>query len=188
MPESQDDVPYLQALREYAARDPARLHVPGHKGGPGADPELIEAIGRQALALDIPALTYGIDLGPDPTPFERAQRLAAQAWGARRAWFLVNGASQGNLAAGLALAHRGGEVVVQRNAHSSTIDALVLSGLRPTFAAPEVDPELGIAHCLTAQTLARALDETPRAVGAWVISPTYFGAVADVAALAAVAH
>jgi arginine/lysine/ornithine decarboxylase len=36
-------------------------------------------------------------------------------------------------------------VVVQRNAHSSTIDALVLSGMRPTFAAPEVDAELGIA-------------------------------------------
>jgi lysine decarboxylase len=188
MPQSQDDVPYLQALREYAARGPARLHVPGHKGGPGADPELIEAIGRQALALDIPALTYGIDLGPDPTPFERAQRLAARAWGARRAWFLVNGASQGNLAAGLALAHRGGEVVVQRNAHSSTIDALVLSGMRPTFAAPETDPELGIAHCLEPGTLERALDSTPGAIGAWVVSPTYFGAVADVRGLAEVAH
>ena len=42
-------------------------------------------------------------------------------------------------------------MVVQRNAHSSTIDALVLSGMRPTFAAPEIDAELGIAHCLTAR-------------------------------------
>ncbi|MCW3068497.1 MAG: amino acid decarboxylase, partial [Solirubrobacterales bacterium] len=131
---NQEETPYLDALREYAARSPARLHVPGHKGGPGADPGLAEAIGERALSLDIPALTYGIDLGTDPTTFERAQRLAAEAWGAKRAWFLVNGASQGNLAAGLALAHHGHEVVVQRNAHSSVIDALVLSGLRPTFA------------------------------------------------------
>jgi arginine decarboxylase len=188
MSPSQRQAPYLDALREYAAREPARLHVPGHKGGPGADPELLEAIGERALRLDIPALTHGIDVGPDPTPFEQAQRLAAEAWGARRAWFLINGASQGNLASGLALAHRGGEVVVQRNAHSSTIDALILSGLRPTFAAPETDPELGIAHCLTAQTLERALAATPAAVGAWVISPTYFGAVADVSSLAEVAH
>jgi lysine decarboxylase len=188
MSPSQRQAPYLQALREYAARKPARLHVPGHKGGPGADPELLEAIGERALSLDIPALTHGIDIGADPTPFEQAQRLAADAWGARRAWFLINGASQGNLAAGLALAHRGAEVVVQRNAHSSTIDALVLSGLRPTFAAPETDPELGIAHCLTEETLERALAATPGAVGAWVISPTYFGAVADIRSLAAVAH
>ena len=184
----QEQTPYLDALCEYARRKPARLHVPGHKGGPGADPGMLEAFGERALSMDIPALTYGVDVGIEPTPFEQAQRLAAEAWGAKRAWFLINGASQGNLSAGLALAHRGSEVVVQRNAHSSTIDALVLSGLRPTFAAPEVDQELGIAHCLTEETLERALAATPRAVGAWVVSPTYFGAVANVRALAAVAH
>jgi lysine decarboxylase len=188
MASDQRETPYLDALREYAARDPARLHVPGHKGGPGADAGLLRAIGERALSLDIPALTYGIDVGPAPTPFERAQRLAAEAWGAGRTWFLINGASQGNIAAGLALAHHGSAVVLQRNVHSSTIDALVLSGLRPTFAAPEVDPELGIAHCLTARALADALAATPAAVGAWVVSPTYFGAVADIRALAAVAH
>src|ERR1700730_9082737 len=162
--------------------------VRGHKGGPGAARELLRAIGERALRLDIPALTHGIDVGPRPTPFERAQALAAQAWGAARTWFLINGASQGNLAAGLALAHQGDEVVLQRNAHSSTIDALVLSGLRPTFAAPELDPELGIAHCLAAETLDGALSKPPAAVGAWVVSPTYFGAVADVRSLAEVAH
>ena len=42
-----------------------------------------------------------------------------------------------------------GPVVVQRNVHSSIIDGLVLSGLRPTFVSPEIDTELGIAHCVT---------------------------------------
>ena len=78
--------------------------------------------------------------------------------------------------------------MVQRNAHSSTIDGLVLAGLEPTFVAPEVDPELGIAHCLTPDSLAEALDATPDAVAAHAVSPTYFGAVADVAGLAEVAH
>ena len=145
-------------------------------------------LGPAALAHDIPALTWGIDIGPTPTPFERAQRLAAGAWGARRAWFLVNGASQGNLAAGLALAHLGDEVVLQRNGHSSTIDSLVLSGMRPTFVSPEIDEELGIAHCLLPEKLDRALADAPGAVAAWIVSPTYFGACADVRALAEVAH
>ena len=68
------------------------------------------------------------------------------------------------------------------------IDGLVLSGMRPSFAAPEIDPELGIAHCLTPDALAAALDATPGAVAAMVVSPTYFGACADVAGLAEVAH
>ncbi|HYP47273.1 MAG TPA: aminotransferase class V-fold PLP-dependent enzyme, partial [Thermoleophilaceae bacterium] len=175
-------------LRAYATREPGRFHVPGHKGGLGADGGLLEAFGEGALALDIPALTQGIDMGEEPTPFQQAQGLAAEAWGAARTWFLVNGASQANHVALLALAHSRGGVVVQRNAHSSTIDALILSGLRPTFVAPEVDPELHIAHCLTPDGLERALDATPGAVGATVVSPTYFGAVADVAGLAQVAH
>ena len=185
---SQQDTPYLDALRAYAARNPGRFHVPGHKGGAAADPRLVDALSEEALALDIPALTYGIDMGIEPAPFFEAQRLAAEAWGAERTWFLVNGASQGNHVALLALAHIGKEVVTQRNAHSSTIDALVLSGLRPTFVAPELDPELHIAHCMTPDALERALDATPDAVGATVVSPTYFGAMADVAALGEVAH
>jgi arginine decarboxylase len=184
----QSEAPYLEALREFAGRGPGRFHVPGHKGGLAADPGLVEALGERALAFDIPALTPGIDQGPEPTPFQQAQLMAAEAWGARRSWFLINGASQGNHVALLALAHTGGELVVQRNAHSSTVDALVVSGLRPTFVAPEIDPELGIANCATPEALDRALAETPGVVGATVVSPTYFGAVADVEGLAAVAH
>ena len=184
----QPDTPYLDALRAYAARKPGRFHVPGHKGGPGADPGLVEAFGERVFALDIPALTYGIDVGEEPTPFREAQSLAAEAWGARRTWWLVNGASQGNHVALMALAHLGHRVVTQRNAHSSTIDALIMSGLRPTFVSPELDPELHIAHCMTPDALDSALRETPDAVGATVVSPTYFGAVADVAGLTEVAH
>ena len=79
-------------------------------------------------------------------------------------------------------------MVVQRNVHSSVIDGMVMSGLRPAFAAPELDPELGIAHSLTPDALAAALDASPNAVAAMVVSPTYFGACADLEGLAAVAH
>jgi arginine decarboxylase len=184
----QGSVPYVDALREHAARDPGRLYVPGHKGGPGADPALLDGVGPRALEMDIPALIPGIDVGEEPTPFRLAQQLAAEAWGARRSWFLLNGASQGNHAACLALRHAGRKVVVQRNAHSSVVDGAVLAGLEPAFVAPELDPDLGVAHCVTADALAAALTSTPDAVGAICVSPTYFGACADVASLAEVAH
>jgi lysine decarboxylase len=187
-PGDQDSTPYVDALLAYAALDPGRFQVPGHKGGAGADPSLLELVGEAGLRNDIPSVTEGVDIGAEPTPFQQAQLLAAAAWGARRTWFLVNGASQGNHSTCLALAHGGNRVVVQRNVHSSVIDGLVLSGMRPTFVAPELDPELGIAHGLTPESLAAGLDATPGAVAAMVVSPTYFGACADIAALAAVAH
>jgi arginine decarboxylase len=183
----QEQTPYLDAIVEYAERRPGRFHVPGHKGGDGADPALVEALGRAAFEHDIPAGIAGIDVGPD-SPFQRAQRLAADAWGAQRSWFLISGASQGNHAACLALRHSGRSVIAQRNVHSSTVDGIILAGLEPLFIAPELDPELGVAHCLTAEALAEALDRTPDAVAALTVSPTYFGAVADVQGLADVAH
>ena len=145
---SQSDTPYLDALRDCAARIRCGCTCPVTRAAPRADPRLIDAVGKRALSLDIPALMWGIDVGVEPTPFAQSQRLAAEAWGARRTWFLVNGASQGNHVALLTLAHGGDSIVLQRNAHSSTVDALVLSGLRPTFAAPELDPDLHIAHGL----------------------------------------
>jgi lysine decarboxylase len=111
----QPRAPYLEAVLAYASRGSTRFHVPGHKGGAGADPGLTAAIGALALMADVPADIEGIDLGPSPTPYERAEALAARAHGAARSWFLTNGATQGNHALMLALAPRGAPVVVQRN-------------------------------------------------------------------------
>ena len=182
--------PYLEALVSFAARHPRRAMVPGHKGGLAADRGLRAALGGAALALDVPTLIEGIDAGSGAAapPYEVARRLAAQAWGARRTWFLTNGASQGNVAACLAIAQRGERVVVQRTVHASTIDGMVLAGLRPAFVAPEVDAGLGVAHCVLPCALDAALAATPGAAAAIVVSPTYFGAVADVEGLARVAH
>lgn len=186
----QSQTPYLDALRDRAWSDPGLFHIPGHKGGRGADPRLREALGDAALMLDLPAGLVGVDIGPDPTktPFHQSQMLAAEAWGARRSWFLVNGASGGNHVICMTLAHLGKVAVVQRNTHSSVIDGMVLSGVSPRFVSPELDTEMGVAHCLTPETLEQSLDVNPEAVAALIVSPTYFGAVADVGRLAEIAH
>jgi lysine decarboxylase len=184
----QPSAPYLDALIAHAFRGTGRFHVPGHKGGHGADPALRFALGDRALALDIPQDVEGIDLGPSPTPYERAEALAAEAYGAQRTWFLTNGASQGNHALCLALAPQGTPVIAQRNSHASLVDGLVLSGGMPAFVAPEYEPELGMAHGVTPEALAAAIERAPDARVAFVVSPTYYGMVADVEGLSRVAH
>src|SRR3954468_12918908 len=184
----QPNAPYLEAVVAYAFRAPARYHVPGHKGGPGADPGLRKAIGVDALAADVPQDIHGIDLGPSPTPYERAEGLAAEAFGAEQSWFLTNGATQGNHALCLALAPLGTPVVAQRNSHTSIVHGLVLSVGIPSFGAREYNPKLGITHAVTPAALEGALAEAPDARAVFVVSPTYYGMAADVRALAEVAH
>jgi lysine decarboxylase len=145
-------------------------------------------LGQRALLLDVPQDIEGIDVGPSPTPYERAERLAAEAYGAARTWFLSNGASQGNHALCLALAPPGARVVVQRNSHASVIDGLVLSGGSTTFVSPEYHAELGMALGVTPEALAQALAAEPDAAATFIVSPTYYGMAADIEGCVRVAH
>ena len=187
-PRTLPTAPYLEAIVSYGFRGSVRFHVPGHKGGAGADPGLRSAIGDRALALDIAQDIEGIDVGPRPTPYEQAEQLAAVAYDAGQTWFLTNGATQGNHALILALAKPTDHVLVQRNSHASIVDGLVLSGGRASFVAPEYDDELGMAHGVTPAALAQALDRGPDITAAFIVSPTYYGMAADVEGCARVCH
>lgn len=215
--------PYADALTAHARTQPLMFMVPGHAAtGAGMSEDLAEFLGEQAIAMDIPQLVDGIDVGPG-SAFAQAEALAADAWGAKRTWFLANGSSQGNRLAMLAVAgltHAGGStaetqstnaaaakpgprapheiaqvaahVIAQRSAHSSLSDGLILAGLTPLFLAPSFDLQLGIHHGLTPEALdaelTRAAAAGQQVRAAQVVSPSYFGAVSDIAGLAAVAH
>ena len=185
---TQADTPYADAVRAYAAAGHVRLDVPGHSGQARHHPELAEMFGEQVLRLDVPPLTDGIDTGAAPTPMEQSMDLAAQAWGAKRTWLLTNGASKGNLVTCLTLRHLGEHIVCQRSMHSSVMDGMVLGGLTGHFMEPDMDATLGVAHGITPEKLAATLDAHPEAVAAYVVTPSYFGTVSDVRALAEVAH
>ena len=188
--QTQAAAPYAESVQRFADRAAARLLVPGHGGGGDVTPGLAEFLGEQAVHLDVTPLLWTIDRGAG-NGLDQARALAARAWGARRTWFLTNGASQGNRMALIALAGRGSggnQVIAQRSAHSSFVDGLVVTGLVPAFVTPAIDTELGIAHGVHPDDVSAALDRQPDVKGVYVISPSYFGAVSDVREIAEVAH
>lgn len=183
------ETPYADAVRRFADRDLQLLNVPGHSADPAAAPRLAEFFGLDVLRRDVEPLLDGIDKGT-LNPLEQARQAAARAWGARRSWFLTNGASEANRMAALALAaFRSPDqaVVAQRSAHSSFFDGIILGGLDPRFIQPSIDSHHGINHGVTADVMRTAFTQCD-AKAAYVISPSYFGAVADIAGLAAVCH
>ena len=189
---NQNQTPYADALKEYAKRNYAKFATPGFQldsnQQSSAEPELIKFFGAQLLAMDVQPLIDGIDHGPSPTPLDLSLELAADAWGAKRTWFLANGASMGNLTACLAIRNFGTNIVVQRSMHSSVIDGLAITGLVADFVFPSVDSTLGIANGVTPIDLRTSLATCENPIAAYVVTPSYFGAVADVAGLAEVAH
>lgn len=182
--------PYADAVEANAAMDLLRLNVPGHSGDDSAARELAKFLGPGVLQKDVSPLLPGIDLGFD-SPYDEALALAAEAWGARQSWFLTNGASQANRMGALTFGAFGRaeqQVLVQRSAHSSFIDGIILAGLTPVFVKPVIDDRYGIAHGLSPAALERKLADTDDPKGVCIVTPSYFGAVADVAAMADIAH
>ncbi|KAG2484609.1 hypothetical protein HYH03_016563 [Edaphochlamys debaryana] len=83
-------------------------------------------------------------------------------------------------------------LVVARNCHMSAYSAMVVAGCEPHWLVPELDPRAGVAHCVSPRAVAAALERLAaagrRVAGVLVVSPTYFGAVADIEGIASACH
>lgn len=180
--------PLLDAIHAYCTVDMMPFTTPGHKRGRGLDPEAATVLGSEIFGRDVP-VANGIDDTRLTHGFlQQAERLAADAFGAERSFFLLGGSTLSNQIALLSTLGPGDEVIVARNAHKSVQTALALTGARPIYVRPRYDPELQIAHGITSDDLAATLGAHPGARAVVVVSPTYFGSAADLAGLAAVCH
>lgn len=99
---SQEEIPILSALNEVVPILEDRYFFPGHCGGQYAPKILRQLYGSDIFHLDVPELE-GLDNIHSPDgPLLRALQLAAQLFGAKKTWFLVNGSTSGILSAILA--------------------------------------------------------------------------------------
>lgn len=184
----QNETPLLDGLRAYKARDMAPFSTPGHKLGTGADAELVELLGAEVFRSDIPLGGGVSDTHFHGAPLRKAEQLAAEAWGAARTFFLLNGSSAGNHASLLASVRPGDKVIVARDLHKSLLVALILTGANPVYVSPALHPELNVGLGITPEQVAHALDEHPDATLVSLVSPSYCGVASDLLGIAQVAH
>jgi lysine decarboxylase len=116
----------------------------------------------------------------------RAEKLAADFWGADFARFSTGGSTHANQAAILALGKPGDKVAVSRTAHRSVLSALVLAGLEPLWLTPEINNATGIPIGIPISELERVLPEKPIAL--LLTEPGYLGTLSDIGSLVALAH
>jgi arginine decarboxylase len=184
----QHETPYLDAVLRYRKAGFTPFHTPGHKLGKGAPQGLRDLLGETCLNVDI-AMAGGVEDTRESTHLIRlAEDYAAEAWGADRAWFLVNGSTSGVHALILTLCGPGDTVIIPRNAHKSILAGLIFSGADPVYVEPAVDPRWGIPVAVDAGQARRTLEAHPGAKAIFVTSPTYNGLGTDLGAVSEAAH
>jgi arginine decarboxylase len=117
---------------------------------------------------------------------KKAEKLAADFWGADYARFSTGGSTHANQAIVLALGAPGDKVAVSRTAHRSILSALVLAGLEPIWMSPDIDGATGVPIGIGIAELNRALAQNPIAV--LLTEPGYLGTISDLPALISAAH
>ncbi|MFC7363647.1 MULTISPECIES: aminotransferase class I/II-fold pyridoxal phosphate-dependent enzyme [Bhargavaea] len=185
---SQLETPLFDALLKHRNRHPIQFHIPGHKRGRGMDPAFREFAGDNILSVDLINIAPLDDLHAPKGAIHKAQELAARAFGADYTFFSVQGTSGAIMTMILSVCEPGDKIIVPRNVHKSVMSAIVFAGAVPVFIHPEVDPELGISHGISAEAAETALAAHPDAKGLLVINPTYYGVCADLERIVDISH
>ena len=175
--------PLVDAMERYRRRATVSFHCPAHRGGQAADDSLRDLVGERMLSADV-----WLDPAEQHRVLREAEDLAADLWGADRAFLLGNGSSGGNHAALLATLAPGDEVVVARDAHISTHTALVMTGARPVWVTPACTPGATSASGSRPERSPPRCRSHPAARLVVLVSPSYTGVCADLPALVRVAH
>jgi arginine decarboxylase len=185
---SQRKAPILDGIKQFHRTKKIQFAVPSHKRGKGIDPEIREFLGEKTFRNDLQIL-LGVDDRKESHGYkDKAQDLAAKAYGADQCYFSTNGTSLSVHAAVLAVTKAGEKVIVPRNLHRSLAAALILGEVHPVFVEPAYDREWDLLHGVTTQELEKTLQENPDAKAVFVVSPDYYGISADLKGLARVCH
>lgn len=173
--------PLVDALLAHRGKNPVPFHMPGGKGR--ALP--LEGLGPMS-AFDVTELPDTGNLYEGHDVIAQAEALWAAAFGFPICQFLTGGSTQGLQAALLLSARSGREVLADRCSHRSVFNAFALFDLSPSFFLRRqdtpVDPELLEAALAQREQAGKPVNTV------CVTSPTYYGVLSDIPALAKVAH
>jgi len=184
---SQSEAPVLEAMKQHLQNRVVPFDVPGHKGGRGTR-ELTDFLGLSCLKADVNSMKPLDNLCHPVSVIKNAQELAAEAFGAENAFFVVNGTTGSVQAMIMAACKAGEKIIMPRNVHRSAINALVVNGAIPVYVNPGTNKRLGIPLGMSVENVRKAIRENPDAKAVLINNPTYYGVCSDLREIVKLAH
>ena len=184
---NQNKAPVYEALCQYRENRIVSFDVPGHKQGKG-NPVLTEFLGKQCMSVDVNSMKPLDNLCHPVSVIKEAEELMADAFGAAHAFFMVNGTSSAVQAMVMSVCKRGDKIIMPRNVHRSSINALIVCGAVPVYVNPGVNKQLGIPLGMSVDSVKRAIKQHPDAKAIIVNNPTYYGVCSNLREIVRIAH
>jgi Arginine/lysine/ornithine decarboxylases len=185
--QTQNKAPIMDALNDFITSRVVPFDVPGHKRGKG-NKELTWFLGERCLSLDVNSMKPLDNLCHPVSVIKEAEDLAAEAFGAKNAFFMVNGTTSAVQAMIMSVCKRNDKIILPRNVHRSVINSLILCGAVPVYVNPELNQRLGISLGMSLKAVEQAILNNPDAKAVLVNNPTYYGICSDIEAITKLAH
>lgn len=183
----QTRAPIMEALEQMKSDRLVPFDVPGHKRGRG-NKALTEFLGEPCMSVDVNSMKPLDNLCHPTGVIKEAEELAAAAFGAAHAFFMVGGTTSSVQAMILSSVKHGDEIIIPRNVHQSVINSLVLCGAVPVYINPQTDKRLGIALGMAMEDVRNTIEAHPGAKAIFVNNPTYYGICSDLKQITDLAH
>jgi arginine decarboxylase len=183
----QNKAPIYEALKWYKNQRIVPFDVPGHKQGRG-NKQLKEFLGEDCLSVDVNSMKPLDNLCHPTSVIKEAEELAAEAFGADSAFFMVNGTTSAVQAMIMSVCKEGDKIIMPRNVHRSAINSLILIGANPIYINPGIHKRLGISLGMSLKDIEEAIKEHPDAKAVFVNNPTYYGICSDLREIVKLAH
>ena len=174
-------VPLLDEVLKYKKENNLILSMPGNKSGIGF---LREDVGREFVNnmgfLDITEVDPLDNLHAPEGIIKEAQELLAKTYDVRKAYFVVNGSTAGNLASIFDAFNEGDEILVERNCHKSVYNGIILRKLKVKYIEPVIYEDKGLFLPPTEKEIYKAINKCKNAKGIILTYPNYFGIGYDI--------
>lgn len=168
--------PLLEALIEYNDENNLILSMPGNKSGKAFRRDSLGIKFQEKLgSLDITEVSNLDNLHNPEGIIKESEELLAKTYNVKKAFFLVNGSTSGNMAAIFSAFKEGDEVLVERNCHKSIYNGLILRKLKVIYINPVIDEENGIFLPVREKEIEEALKKCNNPKGIIITSPNYYG-------------
>lgn len=173
--------PLLDEVLKYKKEENLIFSMPGNKCGKvflkdNIGKEFVDTMGY----LDITEVDPLDNLHAPEGIILKAQQLLAKTYGVKKAYFMVNGSTGGNLCSIFAAFNEGDEVLVERNCHKSIYNGLILRKLKVKYIEPLIDEKLGIFLPPDKKNIYDAIEQCENLKGIILTYPSYFGITYDI--------
>jgi lysine decarboxylase len=168
----------VKGLKKVYKENLISFHMPGHKNNKDFFKTYLDGV--DLVDIDLTEIPGTDNLHNPVDIIKESQEKLKNCYKSLKSYFLVNGSTSGILSMVFATTTRNDKILINRNAHKSVMNAVLLNELEPIYIVPEIDKINGVILGINIKKLEEILINDKDIKVVLLTYPTYDGICFDI--------